>query len=195
MRLRPNPSAALAGLALFVALGGGAYAASGDITGRDIANNSVGGKDIRQNSVAGGDIRDDSLKGADIDESTLELQAGSAGSPGQTGERGPQGDRGLPGPKGDQGPRGDPGVMTVRERPAASDVPANGTNTAIALCNPGEILLGGGFSVSGGPDPGDAQVFRSERSDADANRWVVQANNLDPVKPFVLIAVAECGQP
>jgi hypothetical protein len=61
----------LALLALFIALGGSAYAAA-KIDSRDIANNAVKSKDLKDGkAVAGADVVDESLTGADIDESTL----------------------------------------------------------------------------------------------------------------------------
>lgn len=56
----------VATLALFVALGGGAYAAidlvgRNDIKSRHVANNSLTGLDVHQNSLSGRDIRERSL--------------------------------------------------------------------------------------------------------------------------------------
>jgi hypothetical protein len=45
--------------------------AAGQITGKQIKNNSIASKDIKNNSVKGGDVRDNSLTGADIAENTL----------------------------------------------------------------------------------------------------------------------------
>ena len=70
----------MATIAVFIALGGGAYAAV-KITGRDVANRSLTGKDIKKRSVAL-----NRLKGRPA--------------------RGPQGEAGPQGPKGDQGPPG-----------------------------------------------------------------------------------------
>jgi hypothetical protein len=67
-------------LALFVALGGSAYAVStvgprdiktGAVGTRAIANNSVRATDIRTAAVTSRDVKDNSLTNADIDNSTL----------------------------------------------------------------------------------------------------------------------------
>jgi hypothetical protein len=49
-------------VALFVALGGGAYA---------LQKNSVGSKQIKDSAIKSKDVKDDALTGTDIDESTL----------------------------------------------------------------------------------------------------------------------------
>jgi hypothetical protein len=74
-RLRPTYASVTATLALFIALGGGAYAAS------TLPANSVGAKQIKKsavervklknNAVDGSKVLDNSLEGADIKESTL----------------------------------------------------------------------------------------------------------------------------
>jgi hypothetical protein len=70
-RLRyPSPALVIALIALFVALGGGAYAAL-RIGSKQIANNSVRSKDVRNRSLAGRDIKFDSLRGRQVDEPSL----------------------------------------------------------------------------------------------------------------------------
>jgi hypothetical protein len=68
-------------LALFVALGGGAYAAlrvgtrqiaDNSVRGKDVRNNSLRAKDVRQRTLGGRDVAFDSLTGNQIDEPTLE---------------------------------------------------------------------------------------------------------------------------
>lgn len=83
----------MATVAVFVALGGGAYALGGknsvksddikdgqvkskdlkndDVRSGDIENSAVGVGELAANSVQGGEVADGSLTGADIDESTL----------------------------------------------------------------------------------------------------------------------------
>ena len=64
IRSRISYANVLATLALFVALGGGAYAAS-------VAKNSVKSSSIKNNAVRTADVRDNGLGGADIDEASL----------------------------------------------------------------------------------------------------------------------------
>ena len=85
MRTRLNYANVMATVAVFLALGGGAYAAiklpKDSVTSKQIKNKSVKGKDlagksvksakIKSSAVNGSKVKDDSLTGADIDESTL----------------------------------------------------------------------------------------------------------------------------
>jgi hypothetical protein len=68
-------------VALFVALGGGAYAAlriksrhivNNTIRTQDVRNNELRGKDVRNRSLGAADLKFDSLTGNQIDEPTLE---------------------------------------------------------------------------------------------------------------------------
>jgi hypothetical protein len=69
-KLRPSPAMAVALLALFVALGGGAYAAI-VVTGKNVKNASLTGVDFKQRSLHGSKLRADSIGGGSIKESTL----------------------------------------------------------------------------------------------------------------------------
>ena len=66
-RFRPRLTYAdvMATLALFIALGGGAYAATA------LPRNSVGTKQIKRSAVTGAKVRNHSLTGADFNQSTL----------------------------------------------------------------------------------------------------------------------------
>jgi hypothetical protein len=68
-RLVPSPAMVVALAALFVAMGGSAYALV--ITGKSIRNGTVTGKDLRNRSITGNDARRDSVGGGSIKESTL----------------------------------------------------------------------------------------------------------------------------
>jgi hypothetical protein len=83
-------------VALFVALGGGAYGAL-RIKSRDIANNTVRSKDVRNSTLLGRDVRNrslgpadikfDSLTGNQIDEPTLERVPSAADAQSLQGRR------------------------------------------------------------------------------------------------------------
>jgi uncharacterized protein YjbI with pentapeptide repeats len=62
---RPTYANVTATLALFVALGGSAYAAA-TVTGRDVRNGTLTGSDVKNNSLRGADIRNRSLRAADF---------------------------------------------------------------------------------------------------------------------------------
>ena len=66
-RRRPSPATVVSFIALFVALGGSAYALT--ITGANIKTNSVTGTDLRD--IKGGDVRNYSIRGKDIGKDSL----------------------------------------------------------------------------------------------------------------------------
>ena len=68
-RLVPSPAMVVALTALFLALGGSAYALV--ITGKSIRNNTVTGSDIRNGSLRGKDVHANGLGGKAIKESSL----------------------------------------------------------------------------------------------------------------------------
>lgn len=120
---RPKLSSAhaIATLALFLALGGGAAWAA-----TSLPKNSVGQSQLKDGSVTGAKVRDGSLSAEDFAEG--ELPSGTSGASGATGTSGATGPRGLAGAQGEpgqdgahgtrgpqgengtQGPRGLPGV-------------------------------------------------------------------------------------
>jgi hypothetical protein len=86
-------------LALFVAMGGTAIAASSAlITGKQIKNNSITGADVKNKSLTPRDFRG-SVRGP----------RGLRGPAGATGATGAQGAQGAQGPQGGQGAQGPPG--------------------------------------------------------------------------------------
>lgn len=98
--LRSN---AIAYVALFIALGGSAYAATA------LPKNSVGTKQLKNNAVTGPKVKNGSLQL--IDFKSGQLQPGDKGDKGDTGPQGLQGQPGQPGAKGDKGDTG-PGAGT-----------------------------------------------------------------------------------
>jgi hypothetical protein len=68
-RLIPSPAMIVALVALFVAMGGSAYALV--ITGKSIRNGTVTGKDLRDRSITGKEAKADSIGGRAIDEASL----------------------------------------------------------------------------------------------------------------------------
>ncbi|MFL5895727.1 MAG: collagen-like protein [Thermoleophilaceae bacterium] len=90
---RPRHATIVAYLALFTALGGGAYAAS------QLPRNSVGSAQLKKSAVTSVKVKDRSLQARDFAKGQL-----------PAGPQGPKGDAGAPGTKGDPGPQGDPGA-------------------------------------------------------------------------------------
>ncbi|HWB69486.1 MAG TPA: hypothetical protein VG518_05875 [Solirubrobacterales bacterium] len=85
-------------LALFIALGGAAYA------GTQLPRNSVGTEQLKKNAVNGSKVRNHSLTAADFGRG--QLPAGPKGREGGQGREGPQGKVGA---QGEEGARGGPG--------------------------------------------------------------------------------------
>jgi hypothetical protein len=107
---RPSGAHLIASIALFAALGGGAYAAS-----------SVGSADIERDAVRSKHVRDGDIRAADLSRAVrLKLnRRGAAGVPGPKGDRGARGARGRRGRIGPAGPAGGfsaalPAGQTVR---------------------------------------------------------------------------------
>jgi hypothetical protein len=88
--------------ALFVALGGGAYAAT------QLPKNSVGTAQLKNNAVTASKLAQSAQAGLKGPQGATgpQGQSGSQGLKGATGDRGPEG---AQGPKGDKGDRGEPG--------------------------------------------------------------------------------------
>jgi hypothetical protein len=82
----PSPALIVAVIALFVALGGGAYAAL-RITSQQIADNSVRSKDVRNRSLKGRDLALDSLRSRQVDEPSLSRVPSAANAQALEGRR------------------------------------------------------------------------------------------------------------
>jgi hypothetical protein len=65
--MRPSPALVVAGMALFISLGGVSYAvATGSIDSREIKDNTIRSKDMRSGSITAREVRRRSLDGTDI---------------------------------------------------------------------------------------------------------------------------------
>jgi hypothetical protein len=98
VRSRITYANVIATIALFIALGGGAYAAL------RLPANSVGTAQIKSNAVVSSKVKDGSLLSQDFKAGQL-----PAGPQGAQGAQGPQGAQGLQGPQGAQGTQGQKG--------------------------------------------------------------------------------------
>jgi hypothetical protein len=165
MRRRFRPSAALivASVALFVALGSGAYAA-GIIDGHSIKNHSIPANKLTRTAIA-------SLRG-------------QRGPRGLTGPAGPTGANGGFDPSkvsytssGDVAVAPDPGGTTV--------------GTATAVCPAGTKVVGGGFVIGQGND-GGAEVFGSGPN-SDGSAWLASIHNDSPSVTAHISAFADCA--
>ncbi len=129
-------------LALFIVLGGSAYAVgTGSIDSREIRNNTVRSKDIRNNDVRSADVRNGSLGRRDF--KRLEIPTGSRGPVGPTGPPGPPGTAGAPGAT----------RVVMRENTTG---PFTGRTGGAVDCAAGERAVGGGIQIMDAAGPGDA---------------------------------------
>jgi hypothetical protein len=106
IRLRVTYANVIATLALFMALGGGAYAAF------KVPNNSVGTKQLKKNAVNSAKVKNGSLLKGDFKAGQLAL-----GQQGDKGDKGDKGDTGATGPS-------DAYVATSLSPSASVNVPA-----------------------------------------------------------------------
>jgi len=123
-------------VALFLALGGSAYAVT-------IAKNSVGARQIKKNAVAASEIRSGAVRSAEVKDSSLlgkdfapgELPAGPKGEAGPSGATGATGATGSAGPKGDSFDTGLPSGRTLRGTYAVTGqaAPSGGFSAATAV--------------------------------------------------------------
>jgi hypothetical protein len=74
-RLIPSPAMAVALVALFMAMGGSAYALV--VTSGSIKNNTIKSVDVRNHSLLGKDVRSNGIGGGAIKESTLSTVPGA----------------------------------------------------------------------------------------------------------------------
>ncbi|HEX5909416.1 MAG TPA: hypothetical protein VFY44_02910, partial [Thermoleophilaceae bacterium] len=101
---RPRASLVIASLALFVALGGSATAAT-LITGAKVKNGTITGTDIKASSLTGAKVKNGSLSSSDLSKSAKGALKGAKGDQGPAGQTGPAGAQGAQGPRGIVSPR------------------------------------------------------------------------------------------
>jgi hypothetical protein len=149
-RLRQNITYAntVSTIALFVVLGGGAYAA---VT---LPKNSVGTKQLKKSAVTSVKVKDRSLLATDFKAGQIPAGAkgdtGAAGVKGDTGATGPagaKGDAGAAGAKGDKGdtgltgPRGPSSLQQVKGADVADLDNTSGSTLASAVLTSGKYLV------------------------------------------------------
>lgn len=148
---RPTHATVVAYLALFVALGGSAYAVS-KVGSRDVADNSLRSKDLRNGrAVTGSDVRDERLTGKDIRETSLDAGGFSAVTLGGGG----------------CDPSGETPVVCAQ--------------AALDLRQPSKVLLigSGGFYSQGGPAQATCEVDFDGRFGGDVSPGEVATDNTD----------------
>jgi len=161
---RPSPALVISMIALFVAIGGTAFAA--------IGQNTIGTKQVKPNSLNSGDVKNDSLRGADILESSLVLPstaiaADTIGSSEVKADSLTAGDLAA-----NSVGASELGSLTVRD--VTITIPANTTNSGTAACLDTEQLISGGGNFVTSPPPTGAAL---DSSTPVGNTWVARARN------------------
>jgi hypothetical protein len=160
--LRPRPTYAnvTATLALFVALGGGAYAATAlptnSVGSKQLKKNAVVTSKIKNNSVSGVKLRDNSLAGADINESTLaKVPSATAADTAAHATAAAALDQAT--------------YKTAAGTAAASSA----ANVATATCDSGQHVIGGGVKLS---NPGIG-LINDSYPDTSNTAWTAHVGN------------------
>src|SRR5215218_562128 len=188
-----SPAMIVACAALIVALGGVSYAAG------VLPKNSVGTAQLQKKAVTGAKLRNDAVTGAKVKNGSL-IAADFKASQLPAGPQGPKGDtgaHGAPGPQGPKGDKGNAGATNVTKRSAVgpSVAPSNYSN-AIASCQAGETLVGGGaayeFTGQFVTDPTLTESGPAPNSDSS---WRVSYRNDGAGGPMRAIAYALCASP
>ena len=130
MKKRPSFTTVIAMLALFIAIGGTATAASGLINGKKIKNGTIAGKKIKNKTITSGKISPATI-------------AALQGARGEKGEKGEKGDAGEKGAKGDAGAPGvDIGITTFTESGTKNNQAANVETSIVDMAGlPGKRYL------------------------------------------------------
>ena len=193
---RISPATALAGIALFVSLGGVSYGVArgtidsrdikngavqsrdvrdGSLKGRDVGNGTLLGRDVKDGVLSGADVRDGSLAGADLATDTLgdrqidetQLELNRLGGVGAT--------------------RYVKNVERVETRTATNAVTPKVAPPA--RCPQGKRLIGGGARVVAGlPVP-----VALSANGPDGTAWMAAAYATAPTGNWQLVNVAICG--
>lgn len=159
---RPSPALVIAIIALFVSLGGGAYAAirlpKNSVGSAQIKRHAVTAAKLAKNAVNSATIRDHTLLARDFKAGQLGTQQGTPGSVGPQGHDGPMGPSGPTGPRGATGATGETGpsgATNLTVRTASATVGAGGTGGTEAGCLNGGRALSGSAYFDDGTVAGD----------------------------------------
>jgi hypothetical protein len=192
----PRAAIVLAGLALFVSLGGVSYGvATGSISSREIENGTVQSRDVRDGALQGRDIANRSIRSRDVEDGTLsgtDLRDGSLA--GVDHAPNSLGDREVDEPQLDVNRLG--GVSATRYVKNVVRVETRSPNDAVtpkaappARCPGGKRLVGGGARVVAATFVPVALAANGP----DGNGWSAAAYATAPTGPWQLVNVAICG--
>ncbi len=156
---RPSPAMLVALVALFVALGGGAYAALA------LPKDSVGAAQLKKGAVTPTKLSP-----------AAKAALSKPGPKGETGARGPEGPKGEPGPKGETGTKGDTGAAG----PGAQILSWDETAAATPIRKTVGTVLGDTFSAECLiPGAGEAEVKLYISTSDGSLRWDIGGESTD----------------
>ncbi len=132
----------MATVAVFIALGAGAYAAG-------LARDTVKSKQIKAGAVKADELADNAVTSPKVANGSL-LSEDFAGGQLPSGQQGPQGERGLQGAQGTPGEPGEPGLSGLVQVTNASANDSISSKSAVATCPPGKVAISGSADINGG---------------------------------------------
>jgi hypothetical protein len=151
-RRAPSPALVISLIALFVALGSGAYAAS-KIGTSDIQSKAVTGAKIAKDAIKSSKVKDEKLKGKDLEDETISSSKLSSGA-----VRASQ-------------------LGAITEVSDTTSVAANTLGSKAVSCPAGTKVIGGGFNTDSvaPPDPNARVGLAAEnRRTNDGTGWRVK---------------------
>ncbi|MPZ00505.1 MAG: hypothetical protein GEU97_21510 [Actinophytocola sp.] len=152
---RSRVTAAIAGGAMALMVGGGTAVAAGHISGDDIQHYSITKQHLKKESVGSWEAKDRSLTGGDLRFDSVGQRVFTPKLReliNQKGEEGPQGPEGPAGPAGPAGEDGEDGVSGYEVIANEVTWEADSTdNVTTAMCPGDKVAIGGGW------DSDDAQ--------------------------------------
>jgi hypothetical protein len=195
----PSPAMIVSLIALFLALGGVAGAATTMITTKMLQNNSVTRAKIAINAVNSAKIEDGSIQSKDL-AGDIRGERGVPGAKGDTGETGARGPAGATEATGPTGPTGATGLTGPAGPTGATGLtgPAGPTG-ATGLTGPAGPTGATGLTGPAGPTgaPGPSAIITKAYAEAQMNRdgvgnnWILELGTLSvPSGSWLLIANA-----
>ncbi|MCK9249249.1 MAG: collagen-like protein [Solirubrobacteraceae bacterium] len=181
-RRRIGSAHVMAGVAMFVALGGTSYAAvslpKNSVGSAQIKNRSVQSVDLKNKAVTNAKVAGNAITSTKVKDGSLlakdfksgELPGGQQGPAGPQGPQGEKGDKGDPGAPGANGTNGVSGYQLVTG--PVVNVAAAGSAQATAVCPAGKRVLGGGYTTSS-----STGVTMNRSSPSSATTWYVRVTN------------------
>ena len=198
----------MASIAVFLALGGGAYAMTiptGSVGAKQLKKNAVAAAKIKTGAVSGAKVKDDSLTGADVVESSLGTvpaansansakTAESANTANSANSASTAGSAAIANSvaNGSVGANGLKEITTVSS--AGVSIAPGASASQTATCPAGTMAIGGGsfWSVTQGDLNIDGDLLQTTHSfRSSSSSWIARGGNASPT-PRTFKAEAYC---